>query len=422
MKVVQVITIIISKKSYSTYSLALQFRLWRTFLMKIILAPDSFKENLTSLQVATALEKGVKRVLPKANCIKVPMADGGEGTVQSLVDGTGGKFLRKKVIGPAGNKVSARYGMLADGETAVIEMAEASGLHLVSGKTQNPLKTTSYGTGELMLEAAKRGAKKIIIGIGGSATNDGGIGMAQALGVRFLNKRGQEITELGAGGMINKIGSIDIKNLNPLIKKVKIIVACDVNNPLCGKKGASTVFGPQKGATPAMVKTLDANLKHLATIIKKDLKKSVVSVKGAGAAGGLGAGLFAFTNAKMKSGVDIVIEATELHKHLRGADLVITGEGRVDFQTAFGKTPSGVAKAARKHRVPTVAIGGGITDDANGVFTHGIDGLESACARDMSLDVAISHSKPHLTNAAERVVRLILIGKKMAMSKRRERK
>jgi len=387
--------------------------------MKIILAPDSFKENLTSLQVAAALEKGIKRVLPKANCVKVPMADGGEGTVQSLVDATGGKFVRKNVTGPAGKKVSARYGMLADGETAVIEMAEASGLPQVSGKEKNPLTTTTYGTGELMLDAAKRGAKRIIIGIGGSATNDGGVGMAQALGVRFLNNLGKEITELGAGGMINKIASIDMKDLNPLIKKTKIIVACDVNNPLCGKSGASAVFGPQKGATPAMVKTLDSNLKHLASIIKKDLKKDVLKVKGAGAAGGLGAGLLAFAKAKMKSGVDIVIEATDLHRHLKGADLVITGEGRVDFQTAFGKTPSGVAKAARKHRIATIAIGGGITDDANGVFKHGIEGLESACARDMSLEEAIANSKAHLTNAAERVIRLVLIGKKMGTKKRK---
>jgi glycerate kinase len=243
--------------------------------------------------------------------------------------------------------------------------------------------------------------------------------MAQALGVRFLNNLGKEITELGAGGMINKIASIDMKDLNPLIKKTKIIVACDVNNPLCGKSGASAVFGPQKGATPAMVKTLDSNLKHLASIIKKDLKKDVLKVKGAGAAGGLGAGLLAFAKAKMKSGVDIVIEATDLHRHLKGADLVITGEGRVDFQTAFGKTPSGVAKAARKHRIATIAIGGGITDDANGVFKHGIEGLESACARDMSLEEAIANSKAHLTNAAERVIRLVLIGKKMGTKKRK---
>ncbi len=390
--------------------------------MKIILAPDSFKGNLTSLQVATAFEKGIKRVLPKANCIKVPMADGGEGTVQSLVDATGGKFIRKRVTGPTGKPVSARYGMLADGETAVIEMAEASGLPLVSGKQMNPLKTTTYGTGELILDAASRGAKKIIIGLGGSATNDGGAGMAQALGVRFINKNGNEITEFGAGGMLDKIAGIDMKNTIPLLKKIKIIVACDVNNPLCGKTGASNVFGPQKGATPAMVKTLDTNLKHLGQIIKRDLKKNVVNLKGAGAAGGLGAGLVAFTNARMKSGIDIVLDATNISQHIKGADLVITGEGRVDFQTAFGKTPSGVAKAAKKHRVPTVAIGGGITDDANGVFAHGIDGLESACARDMSLEEAISNSKAHLANAAERVIHLVLIGKQMARNKSRRRK
>jgi len=390
--------------------------------MKIILAPDSFKGNLTSLQVAAALEKGVKRVLPKALCIKVPMADGGEGTVQSLVDATGGQFIRKRVTGPAGNPVSARYGMLADGETAVIEMAEASGLPLVSGKQMNPLKTTTYGTGELILDAAKRGATKIIIGIGGSATNDGGVGMAQALGVRFINKRDKEITERGAGGMLDKIASIDVKDLNPLIKKIKIIVASDVNNPLCGKTGASNVFGPQKGATPAMVKTLDANLRHLGKVIKTDLKKDVVNLKGAGAAGGLGAGLVAFTKARMKSGIDIVLEATNIAQHMKGADLVITGEGRVDFQTAFGKTPSGVAKAARKYAVPTVAIGGGITDDANAVFAHGIDGLESAYAREMPLAEAMGNSKIYIANAAERVLRLVLIGKKMAVKKPNRRK
>ncbi len=390
--------------------------------MKIILAPDSFKGNLTSLQVAAALEKGIKRVLPKANCIKVPMADGGEGTVQSLVDATGGKFIRKRVIGPAGNSVSARYGMLADGETAVIEMAEASGLPLVSGKQMNPLKTTTFGTGELILDAAKRGATKIIIGIGGSATNDGGVGMAQALGVRFIDKSDKEITEHGAGGMLDKIASIDVKGLNPTVKRIKIIVASDVNNPLCGKTGASNVFGPQKGATPAMVKILDANLRHLGKIIKTDLKSDVVNLKGAGAAGGLGAGLVAFTKARMKSGIDIVLEATNIAQHMKGADLVITGEGRVDFQTAFGKTPSGVAKAARKYAVPTIAIGGSITDDANAIFAHGIDGLESTYAREMPLAEVMANSKTYIANAAERVLRLVLIGKKVAAKKSKRRK
>jgi len=391
--------------------------------MKIVLAPDSFKGNLTSLQVASALEKGIKRVIPNANCIKVPMADGGEGTVQSLVDATGGKFVRKQVKGPTGKPVSARYGILADGKTAVIEMAEASGLPEVEGtKDKNPIKTTTYGTGQLMMDAINKGANHIILGLGGSATVDGGAGMAQALGVRFLDKKGNEIKELGAGGMLNKIASIDMSKVNPKVKQTKVTVASDVENPLCGKKGAAYVFGPQKGATPAMVTKLDANLKHFAGVIKKDLRKDVMKLKGAGAAGGLGAGLVAFTGAKLKSGIDIVIEATGLARHIKGADLVLTGEGRVDFQTAFGKTPSGVAKAARKHHVQTVAIGGGITDDARGVFEHGIDGLASACARDMSLQEAMSNSKAHLANAAERVIRLVLIGKKLARPKKTRKK
>ncbi|MCH8262190.1 MAG: glycerate kinase [Proteobacteria bacterium] len=391
--------------------------------MKIILAPDSFKGNLTSLQVASALEKGIKRVVPNANCVKVPMADGGEGTVQSLVDATGGKFIHKRVKGPAGKPVSARYGMLADGKTAVIEMAEASGLPEVEGtKDKNPMKTTTYGTGQLMMDAINKGANHIILGLGGSATIDGGAGMAQALGVRFLDKKGREIQELGTGGMLNKIASIDMSGMDPKVKRTKVTVASDVENPLCGKKGAAHVFGPQKGATPAMVTKLDANLKYFASIIKRDLHKDVMKLKGAGAAGGLGAGLVAFTGAKLKSGVDIVVEATELAKHIKGADLVITGEGRIDFQTAFGKTPSGVAKAARQQKVQTIAIGGGITDDARGVFDHGIDGLASACARDMSLQEAMSNSKAHLANAAERVIRLVLIGKKLAKNPRKVRK
>ena len=382
--------------------------------MKIILAPDSFKGNLTSLEVATAFEKGIKRVLPRAKCIKVPMADGGEGTVQSLVDGVGGKFIRKRVVGPAGNTVSARYGLLYDGKTAVIEMAEASGLPLVSGKNKNPLKTTTYGTGELILDAAKKGAKKIIVGLGGSATNDGGVGMAQAIGIRFLNKQGKVISDYGSGGMLKKIASIDNKGVDPLLKKIKIIVACDVNNTLCGKSGASYVFAPQKGATPAMVRVLDENLRHLGKIIKQSLRKNVTKLKGSGAAGGLGAGLIAFTEARMKSGIEIVINASNICKYMENADLVITGEGRVDTQTAFGKTPSGIAKAARKYHIPTVVIGGGITDDANDIFAYGIDGLESACARDMSLEEAIKNSRKHLANAAERAIRLVLIGKKIA--------
>ena len=310
-------------------------------MKKIIIAPDSFKGNLTSLEVASCLEKGIKRVLPKAKCIKVPMADGGEGTVQSMVDAANGKLIKKRVKGPNGKLVTARYGWLANQQTAVIEMAEASGLPLVHGREKNPLKTTTYGTGQLMLDAIKRGVKKIIIGIGGSATNDGGVGMAQALGVRFLNANGREIKELGSGGMLAKIASIDTLNLDKRIRQTKIVVACDVENPLYGEKGAAYVFGPQKGATAKMVAALDTNLKHLSKLIKRDLKKDVGRMPGAGAAGGLGAGLVVFTGAKLKSGIDIVLQATELSKYIKGADLVVTGEGRIDFQTAFGKTPAG---------------------------------------------------------------------------------
>lgn len=388
-------------------------------MKKIVIAPDSFKGNLTSLEVAVSIEKGIRRVLPDVTCVKIPMADGGEGTVQSLIDAAGGELVRKRVKGPAGKIVTACYGWLPGKKTAVIEMAEASGLPLVNGDTKNPLKTTTYGTGQLMLDALDRGAEKIIIGIGGSATNDGGVGMAQALGVRFLDTRGREIKKPGSGGMLAKIQAIDATGLDARISQAKILVACDVKNPLHGKQGAAHVFGPQKGATPKMVAVLDANLKHLGRLIRRDLKKSVARMPGAGAAGGLGAGLVAFAGATLKSGVDIVLRTTELEKYVKGADLVITGEGKVDFQTAFGKTPSGVARAAKKHRVPVVAIGGALSDDAHNVFAHGIDGIASAAAKDMSLDEALRDSRPHLENVAERVVRMILIGKKMAEKKHR---
>lgn len=381
--------------------------------MKIVIAPDSFKGNLTSLQVASAMEQGIRRVLPKAKCIKVPMADGGEGTVQSLIDAMGGRYVYKEVCGPDASMVRARYGILADQKTAVIEMAEASGLPLIKEKNRNPLTATTYGTGELIVDALNRGAQKIIVGIGGSATNDAGAGMAQALGVKFLNSRGKKIKTLGAGGMLKRIADINMDGLHPGIAKCNFVIACDVDNPLCGKKGASYVFGPQKGATPAMVKQLDANLLHFGKLVKKRINKDIRTLKGAGAAGGLGAGLLAFADAKLQSGVDIVIQATHLSSSLKTADLVFTGEGRVDLQTAFGKTPAGVARAAKKYRVPVIAIGGGLSDDARGVFNYGIDGLDSAIVRDMPLNEALADSQKFITNAAERAMRMILIGKKL---------
>jgi glycerate kinase len=389
--------------------------------MKIVIAPDSFKENLTSLEVASEIETGLRRVWPDADCLKVPMADGGEGTVQSLVDATGGELVRCEATAPLGNKVMATYGLLGDGKTAVIEMAEASGLPLVPKEKRNPLAASTFGTGELIADALHRGVEEIIIGLGGSATNDGGAGMAQALGVRFLDAEGAPITDRLGGGRLGEIAKIDTRWVNPALCRARISVACDVTNPLTGEKGASRVYGPQKGANPVMVETLDRNLAHFAALIWRDLGIEIGSRPGAGAAGGMGAGLMAFTDATLKRGVELVVAATRLEELMEGADLAITGEGRVDFQTAFGKTPSGVAAAARKHGVPVVAIGGGLSDDAGGVFQHGIDGLESATPNAMDLEVAIRKSRKYLQDAGERVARLIMIGRRMTERPQAER-
>lgn len=382
--------------------------------MKIVIAPDSFKENLTSLEVANELEAGLRRVWPDADYIKVPMADGGEGTVQSLVDATSGRIIKCAVTGPLGQKVLASYGLLGDGETAVIEMAEASGLPLVPKPERDPLRATTFGTGELVADAVHRGVTNIIIGLGGSATNDGGAGFAQALGVRFLDKDGAPITDPLGGGQLDQVHSVDTTNINPGLANVSISVACDVTNPYVGPKGASAVYGPQKGATPEMVARLDANLAHLAAVIKRDLGIDFSDEPGAGAGGGLGGGLLAFTQAVMKRGVELVIDAVQLDRHMQGASLALTGEGRVDFQTAFGKTPSGVATVARRHGVPVIAIGGGLADDASGVFQHGIDAIEASTPNAMPLEVAMQKSRQYLQNAAERVARLIVIGQRMA--------
>jgi glycerate kinase len=384
--------------------------------MKIVIAPDSFKESLTSFEVASELEAGLRRVWPDAEYVKVPMADGGEGTVQSLVDATGGRIVKCAVTGPLGQKVLASYGILGDGKTAVIEMAEASGLPLVPRGERDPLRATTFGTGELVADAINRGVAEIIIGLGGSATNDGGVGFAQALGVRFLDQNNVLFSEPLGGGRLNEIHAIDMSAINPGLSRIKINVACDVTNPLTGEKGASAVYGPQKGATPEMVQTLDRNLAHFAALIKRTLNVDIDSPPGAGAAGGMGAGLLAFTTATMKRGIELVVEATKLDEYMKGASLAITGEGRVDFQTAFGKTPSGVAASARRHGVPVVAIGGGLADDANGVFQHGIDAISSATANPMPLDAALQKARQYLQDAGERVARLIVVGQRMAES------
>ncbi|MBU3102473.1 glycerate kinase, partial [Clostridium sp. DSM 17811] len=276
----------------------------------IVLAPDSFKESMTAKEVCTAMERGIKKANDKITCVHVPMADGGEGTMQSLVDATDGKVYSLKVVGPLGNMVEAQYGILGEGEVGILEMASASGIQLIPAEQRNPLLTTTYGTGQLINACLNHGVKKILIGIGGSATNDGGAGVVQALGGKLLDKQGNELGF--GGGELGKLNSINLKNFDPRLKEVVIEVACDVNNPLCGEKGASNVFGPQKGATKEMIGILDDNLKHYADIIKRRLGKDVIDVPGAGAAGGLGAGLLAFLNGTLKKGIEMVIEYTGL--------------------------------------------------------------------------------------------------------------
>jgi len=376
--------------------------------MKIVIAPDSFKESLSALEVAEAVERGFRMVFPEAEYVKVPMADGGEGTVQSLVDATGGRIVEVEVTGPLGEPVLAFFGLLGDGKTAVIEMAAASGLHLVPRDRRNPLVTTTRGTGELIRAALDAGANHLIIGLGGSATNDGGAGMVQALGGRLLDRDGRDIG-LG-GGALADLQAIDLSELDPRLKSVRIDVACDVDNPLTGAKGASAIFGPQKGATPDMVAILDRNLAHYADMIRRELGKQVGDIPGAGAAGGLGAGLLAFLPAELKRGVDIVIETVQLAERVKGADLVITGEGRIDGQTVFGKTPIGVAKTAKRFGVPVIGIAGSLGDDSMAVLDHGIDALFTIVPGVVPLEQALEQAERYVTQTARHIASVYRLG------------
>ncbi|MGG3790662.1 glycerate kinase [Geobacillus thermodenitrificans] len=376
--------------------------------MKIVIAPDSFKESLSALEVAEAVERGFRMVFPEAEYVKVPMADGGEGTVQSLVDATGGRIVEVEVTGPLGEPVLAFFGLLGDGKTAVIEMAAASGLHLVPRDRRNPLVTTTRGTGELIRAALDAGANHLIIGLGGSATNDGGAGMVQALGGRLLDRDGRDIGP--GGGALADLQVIDLSELDPRLKSVRIDVACDVDNPLTGAKGASAIFGPQKGATPDMVAILDRNLAHYADMIRRELGKQVGDIPGAGAAGGLGAGLLAFLPAELKRGVDIVIETVQLAERVKGADLVITGEGRIDGQTVFGKTPIGVAKTAKRFGIPVIGIAGSLGDDSTAVLDHGIDALFTIVPGVVPLEQALEQAERYVTQTARHIASVYRLG------------
>lgn len=374
-------------------------------MTKYVVAPDSFKESMTAKEVCEAMEKGIKNADGDAEVIKVPMADGGEGTVDSLVDATNGQRVTVEVTGPLGNKISAYYGILGNGTTAVIEMAKASGLEIVEKEKRNPMITTTFGTGELIRDALDHDVKEIIIGLGGSSTNDGGSGMAQALGAKLLDQNNHQISF--GGGNLDKLDRIDISNLDSRLQDVKIILASDVTNPLIGKDGASRVFGPQKGATSEMVEKLENNLQHYAKIIKRDLNKDVASVSGAGAAGGLGAGLMAFTTCEMRRGVDLAIEVTKLEEKIRDADYVFTGEGGTDFQTKFGKTPYGVAKLGKKYHKPVISLAGYLGEGIDSLYGEGFTAIFGIIPGACDLSTALKNGPSNVARTTENIVRLL---------------
>lgn len=370
-------------------------------LKKVVIAPDSFKESLSALEVAEAIERGFRQIFPQVHYVKLPMADGGEGTVDSMVAATGGEIVRVTVTGPLGQPVQAFYGLLGEGETAVIEMAAASGLHLAPKAQRDPRMTTSYGTGELILAALERGVKTIILGIGGSATNDGGAGMMQALGARLLDENRQALPPGGAA--LAQLAYIDLSGVDPRLQQVSITAACDVDNPLCGANGASAVFGPQKGATPEMVTQLDAALRHYGTLLEQATGREVINAPGAGAAGGMGAALLGMLNARLRPGIEIVIETLQLEEALRDADLVITGEGRLDSQSIHGKTPIGVARVAKRFGLPVIGIAGSLSKDYQVVHQHGIDAAFSVLDRVVSLEEALAEAADNLEVTARNV-------------------
>jgi len=374
--------------------------------LRIVVAPDSYKGSVSALGVAQAMERGILRVFPDADVCKIPMADGGEGTVDALLAATGGERRQSEVSDPLGQRITAQWGVLGDGRTAVIEMAVASGLTLLAAEQRNPRITTTYGTGELIRAALDAGLRRIILGIGGSATNDGGAGMARALGARFLDAAGHELPDGGAA--LAGLDRIDLSGLDPRLCETEIVVACDVDNPLCGARGASAVFGPQKGATPAMVAELDSALAHFAAIAQSATGKTIAEQAGAGAAGGLGAGLLLFTPAKLKPGVDIVLDAVGFSEIVKDADFVITGEGCTDFQTAYGKAPVGVARCAKQFGIPVFCLSGSLGKGACDVLALGIDAVLSICERPMTLAESMSAASSLIETASERLCRIIM--------------
>ena len=375
--------------------------------MKIVIAPDSFKGSCSAKVVANSIERGIKRIIKNCEVIKIPIADGGEGTVEALISIIGGEIKEKTVVGPLGEPVKAGFGILKNG-TAVIELAAASGLPLVPENLRNPMNTTTFGTGQLILAAIEEGCRKIIVGLGGSATNDGGAGIAQAMGVSLKDAEG---LELGFGGdQLNQLRTISTQGLDQRLKDTEIIIACDVTNPLCGPQGASYIYGPQKGGTPEIIERLDQNLLHYAKVIEAELGINMKDIPGTGAAGGATVPLLLFAKGKIESGIKVILDAADIDRHFIDADLVITGEGKIDGQSILGKVPVGVAKRAKKHQLPVIAIVGGIGSGAEDCYQHGIDGIMSIVPAPVTLSDAMEHAASFIENAAERVFRIMTIG------------
>ena len=374
--------------------------------MKVVIAIDSFKGSLSSLEAGEAVREGVLKADESAEVVIRPLADGGEGTVDALAIGLGGEMIEADVTGPLGERVRAKY-CIVKGSTAVIEMAQAAGLPLVPAELRNPMNTTTYGVGELILDAIRRGCRSFIVGIGGSATNDGGTGMLSALGFDFLDKNGEKIA-FGARGL-EALASVSAENVIPELHECSFRVACDVNNPLCGERGCSAVYGPQKGATPESVKIMDGWLGKYAEVAKSAFPNADPNYPGAGAAGGLGFAFKTFMNASLESGIGIILDETELEKHIADADVVVTGEGRIDFQTAMGKAPIGVAKLAKKHGKRVVAFAGCVTADAEECNNHGIDAFFPIIRAITTLDEALlrDNAYSNLRAAAYQVFNLL---------------
>lgn len=381
--------------------------------MKIVIAPDSFKESLSALAAASEIEAGFREIYPDAEYVKVPVADGGEGTVEAMIAATGGQRIDLQATGPLGTPVDAFYGLTGgDAPIAVIEMAAASGLELVPIAARDPLHTTSRGTGELILAALERGARHFILGVGGSATNDGGAGMLQALGVALLDADGAPLAP--GGGALERLDRIDAGGIDARIRDAVFDVACDVSNPLTGPRGASAIFGPQKGATPAMVEQLDANLAQFARIVQRDVGQDVADIPGAGAGGGIAAAMLAFLGGRLRPGSEIVTDAVGLDACVADADLVLTGEGRIDGQTVNGKTPVGVARVAQRHGKPVIAIGGCLATDAAAVHEHGIDATFSTVRKAGTAAEAMQDAAFNLRSAARNVAAVLRVGASLA--------